>query len=126
MQICHDPCRHCRQPWGLGDARHQGATPVLGGVCPSTIVPIRGIFAILVPLMPVTILAHTFALPDAIVMAHFVRSARVVVRDVAVCSCCTQHWLQCLPLRQSPEDSVVRDVIDILILMRIGMHGRLC
>ncbi len=76
---------------GSGDARHQGATAVLGGVCPSAIIAVCNIFTILVLLIPITDLSLAFAFPDAIVMALFVGSSSIVIRDVVIRSGCTQH-----------------------------------
>ncbi len=77
--------------FGSGNARHQGTTPILGGVCPSSLIAKHSVFAILALLMPVTILSLSFALPDAIVMAHFVGSSHAVVPYIVVYSRYMQH-----------------------------------
>jgi hypothetical protein len=95
--VCGSQCRSAMPPaatadsLGSGDAWHQGATPFLGSICPSAIVAISKIFAILVSLMPITVLSLAFALPDTIVTALFVRSGHVVVSDVIIRSCYMQH-----------------------------------
>ncbi len=76
---------------------------------PSAIITKHGIFAILVSLMPVTILSLAFALPDAIVMAHFVGNSRVVIHDIIVCSCCMQHCCDarlCNKLPKMPSSTI--------------------